>query len=468
MSESIKADVIINKLKEQANTILSAALGTTPLEAFNVGSKGNMPYYWQNPRNLQFNTKTYEWISSSLKADTTPIQLDGSFTNLYIQALSKISYSFSTGAQEHLSDVKGHATDLQGEVLRAWQENLGSLPSGDGQPIDLIAAEIASKWADPPTILQKIRDATNLNEVLNNVPASGAPVVPVFVEWLNAIGEVVPLLNNSTMGNAYVRRALAGAQSPTKDNGGLPLDNDKIVPKYEVSTQLSDIINGLKNESQAVKLSMTVTRATEDEFQVSVEGGANFSIPVLDLLTVEVGGKASYFHSDLATTDNETTVQMTFSGVTLVNFGPKDFEMPTQQNWFWKEPIREAIKNGDSDVSGFKFSPDPQIDFSNSGPFGYLMGVAISNYPSMVITVKSSSYEKIKTTFEQEASVGVSFLGIPLGIDVSESTYSRHVTTDEADKTVTITLNPPKKLLAGEAVDSVGWVLGVQPNYPAA
>jgi hypothetical protein len=96
------------------------------------------------------------------------------------------------------------------------------------------------------------------------------------------------------------------------------------------------------------------------------------------------------------------------------------------------------------------------------------MGAAISNYPSMEITVKSSSYQKIQQTFEQSASVGISFLGIPLGIGGRESSYSNKVTTSSTDSTVTITLNPPTELVAGSAVDSVGWVLGVQPDYPAA
>lgn len=468
MREIPQADEIINMLKEQANTILSAALGTTKLEAFSVGANGNMPYYWQDPRNLQFNSNTYNWIKSSLKAGAMPIQQDQIFTDLYIRALSSVSYSLSTSDQAKLNKAKEDATDQQAAVLRAWQDAFGSLPSGEGQPIDLISAEIASTWAVPPTTLPEIQQSVNINALLNNVPASGKPVVPVFANWLNAIGGAVSLENNTTMNTAYLARALAAAQTPTDANGGLKLNNDLVVPAYQVSTQLSDILNGLKNSSQSASLAMTVTRSTESEYQVNVEGGTSFSIPVLSLFSMNVGGNAHYFESDIATTDNETTVTMNFPGVTLVSFGPVPFDMSPSRNWFWMKPIRDAIKNGSSDVSGFKFSPDPQIDFSKSGPFAYLMGTAISNYPSMEITVKSSSYERIQKTFEQSASVGISFLGIPLGIGGSESSYSNKVTTNASESTVTITLNPPKELVAGSAVDSVGWVLGVQPDYPAA
>jgi hypothetical protein len=463
-----QADEIVNFLKEQANAVLSAMLGSTPLKSYNVGANGNMPYYWQDPRNLQFNANTYDWIKSALKAGVVPIQQDQVFTNLYIKALSCVSYSLSSADQAKLNEAKADATDQQGAVLRAWQDAFGSLPSGELQPIDLISGEIASKWAVPPTTLQEIQQSININALLNNVPASGKPVIPVFANWLNAIGSAVSLENNTTMNSAYVARALAAVQSPSDSNGGLKLNDNQTVPAYKVATQLSDILNGLKNSDQAISMKMKITRTSESEFQVNVEGGTSFSIPVFSLFSMNVGGNAHYFESEIATSENEITVVMTFPGVNLVSFGPEEFDMSPPRNWFWMTPIRDAIKNGNSDVSGFKFSPDPGIDFSKKGPFAFLMGAAISNYPSMEITVKSSSYQRIQQTFEQSASVGISFLGIPLGIGGRESSYSNKVTTSSTDSTVTITLNPPTELVAGSAVDSVGWVLGVQPDYPAA
>lgn len=463
-----QADIIVNQLKEQANAILSAVLGTTQLEAFVIGGKGNMPYYWQDPRNLQFNANTYDWIKSNLKSNAMPIQLDQVFTDYFIRALSSVNYSLSSADQVKLNKAKESATDQQGAVLQSWQDAFGSLPTGDGQPIDLIAAEIATKWAVPPTTLPEIQQSVNINALLNNVPASGKPVIPVFANWLNAIGSAVSLENNTTMNNAYLARALAAAQMPSDSNGGLKLNNDLVVPAYKVTTQLSDIKNGLANSSQAASMSMQVRRSTQSEYQINVEGSTGFSIPVLNFFTLDVGGDARYFESEIATTDNETTVNMNFPGVTLVNFGPVPFDMSPPRNWFWMEPIREAIKNGSNDVSGFKFSPDPQIDFTDKGPFAYLMGTAISNYPSIEITVKSASYQRIQKTFEQSASVGISFLGIPLGIGGKESSYSNQVTTNSTDSTVTIKLSPPQELIAGSAVDSVGWVLGVQTDYPAA
>jgi hypothetical protein len=466
--ESLDANVIIDALKAQANSILASALGSTPLESFNIGALGNLPYYWQDPRNLQFNAETYNWIDSNLKANTVPYQFDQNFVNEYIGVLSKISYSLSTADQAKLNQAQTNATNQQTAVLTAWQAAYGSFPAGSGQPIDNIAAQIATTWATPPTTLTAIQNSINPNVLLNNVPASGKPIIPIFANWLNAIGAAVSLENATTLNNAYLAKALAAAQTPTTANGGLTLDTNAVVPAYGVATPLANIINGLSNPSQAATLAMTVSRATSTDYQVTVQGSAGFTIPILDFLGISVGGSASYFENDMATTANQTTVNMSYPGVTLVNFGPTDFNMSTLQDWFYMEPILDAIQNGTQDVSGYKFSPACTVDFSANGPFGYLMGAAISNYPTMTITVTGSNYSQIATTFQQSASVGITFLGIPLGIGGSQSTYSSSVTTNASASSVTITLNPPPNLVAGQAVDSIGWVLGVQTNFPAA
>tara|TARA_R110002126_G_scaffold278004_1_gene424110 strand:+ start:13536 stop:14966 length:1431 start_codon:yes stop_codon:yes gene_type:complete len=476
MSNSTNATQIIDTLKTQANSVLSSAVGSSPLEAFNITSQGNFPYVWQNPSNLKFNAKTYNWIKGNLAAATSPYQfMAGSdFTNKYLQLASNIVWTLSKSDQAELNNAAAKATRQQAAVLNAWQSAFGSLPEGNA-PINDIANTIATTWADPATTLQDIQSALNLGKLLNKVPAAGAPVLPVFVNWLNALGSSVPLQNQVTMNNAYLARAVSAIQDPSAKNGGLTLDDGSIQPGYAVANQVADIENALANAGSSVDLSMTVTRSTSSEYEVKMSGSTGFSIPIFDFISVGVGADANYFSSDIATTDNQTSVDMTFPGVNLVNFGPDSFtQAGNTENWFWMDPIREAIANGYQngapvkDVSGYKWASQPPItDFSDSGPFGYLGGAAISGYPTIKITVKSDSYQRIQKTFEQSVSSSVSFLGIKLA-SASESTYSNNVTVDTASSTVTITMTPPASLVAGKVADSVGWILGVQPVFPAA
>jgi hypothetical protein len=471
MATETNAALIINALKANANETLSAALGATPLEAFNIGSNGNFPYSYTDTRDVTlFNKLTYEWISKNLKAlkaDADPRELDASFTNLYIKAITSISWGLSTADQAALNKASVGATQQAAAVQQAWIAAFGALPAGTS-PIDDIAGKIATDWANPATTLPDIQNAIDLDQLLHKKPAAGASVLPVFVNWLNAMSSVLSLQNSVSVNNAYLGRAKRAAQTPTADNGGLKLNDNTIVPAYAVSTAWNDILNPLKSGKPEVTLHMDVKRTTSNEFSVTVKGSAGVTIPILDLITIGVKGNASYFSSDLATTENMTTVDMTFPGVVLVNFGPVDFqESGASKYWFWMDPIREAIRNGDKDVSGYKFSPNPHIDFTTSGPFGYLMGVAMSSYPTMTITVKSANYHKIQQTFEQTVSLDVSFLGIKLASG-SESTYSNKVSVDASNQTVTITLSPPPELVAGTQNEARGWILGVQTNYPAA
>lgn len=471
-----QASTLIDELTKQARTILSSVLQNQKLVALDPGSQGEFPYVYQNTRNLLFNNLTYAWINSALKAGASPAQLDISlFTNKYIGVLSTVAYALSKADQATLVAAQRNANTQQAALLTAWQQAYGSIPPAQGslQPIDVIMNTIANQWANPATNLNAMQQARNLNALLNNTPASGQPIRPVLASYLAALGSSISLQNQYTMNNGYLQSALQAVQSaaagnPPLGNGGLQLDNNTTVPAYTVSPQPSDIVNALSDPSaNPINLQMTVTRTTASEFRVSVSGGGGFNIPVTSFFSVGVGGSASYFSDQIATSSNSVSINMTYTGCNLVNCGPLAYNMANGLGWAWFDPIRQAIQNGNKDVSGFKFASDPQTDFSTAGPFGFVDAVAISNYPSVEIVVKSSNYQSIQKVFQQQSSVSVSFLGIPLASS-TESTYSSSTTVDASSSTVTIKLSPPQSLVAGNTNQSVGWVLGAVLSYPCA
>lgn len=466
---------MIQGITAQANAILSQVL-QAPLQPLNCGSLGQFPYFYQNSTNLLFNHLTYNWINSSLVAGAVPAQLDTAlFSNQFINALSKVVYSLSKADQAQLVAAQKNASNQQLALLNAWKQAYGSLPASKPgmAPIDAITSIIASTWAVPATTLTAMQASTNLNALLNNTPASGQPIRPVLAAWLHAMATSIGLQNAVTMNNAYLAEALNSVQHPAvgnapQGNGGLAVDDNDTYPAYTISPDLSAIINSLSDPNATkIPLKMSVSRASQSEYQVSVNGGGSFTIPILDFLTLSAGGSASYFQDQIATSSNQVTIEMTFSGCNLVNFGPAPFDASTGNFWAYFDPIREAIRNGNSDVSGFKFSPDPGIDFSENGGFGYVNGVAIVNYPAISITVTSSDYQSILTTFQQTSSTAITFMGIPLA-SATESTYSSTASQGGTTNTVTITLSPPQSLVAGNINTSVGWVLGAELTYPCA
>jgi len=464
-----EAPEIIDALKEQATTLLSSVL-KEPLTDFDATALGNFPYYYLNPNNLQFNAKTYDWISAALTANATPVTLGEPFVNIYTQALASVGYKLSKADQAALNAAQKAATNQQMALLTLWTSIYGPVAAtSKQQPIDIIMSTIATTWASPATDLYTIQRAKNLAKLLNKTPASGQPVLPVFANYLNALGSSISLQNATTMNTGYLSTVLDNVQDATADNGGMLLDDSATTyhPAYAVSTPLSDIINGLSATSNKIELNMTVTRSSKSQVEINIEGGARFKIPIASFLTLSVDGSASYFSDTIATTSNTISVRMTFTGVTLVNYGPASFNVATGLKWSWMKPITDAIRNGSKDVSGFVFSPKPGIDFSEGGPFSFLTGVAISNYPSVEITVQSKSYESIKETIKQTVSLGISFLGISLG-GGSESTYSHNASSSSSSSTVTITLDPPADMIAGTNESARAWVLGAETSYPGA
>ena len=463
----------------RARSCIGSALGTTALSGFAVGAKGLFPYYYQNPRDLSFNPKTYDWISSGLLAGTNPVQLSGVFTNEFITLITKMSYTYSSADQSIVNEAATKAQSQGADVLRTWQSNMGPYPTGTGLPINLILAEIQSKWSNPapgksePT-LQEIRDSRDIGRLLSKAPPSGGPVLKVLSNYLNALGTAIGLTNSLSFNTGVLQSMKDGINFPDPANGGLKLTapvgttDAPVVPRYNVATQLPDIQNGLANKSQAANLSMSVSRSSSDEYSVDIKGHAGLSFG-LGFLGFSLGGSASYFQDHIATESNTTTVEMSFPGVTLVNFGPADLTLAgVRQNWFEMAPIKEAIKNQGKDVTGFHFDTPPTIDLSANGPFGYLQGAVISSYPTMVITVKSSEYERIEKDVTTETHFGASFLGIPIGAQGTATTHSKSVKVDAATQTVTITLNPPLTENATVLEDSTAWLLGVQAVHPAA
>lgn len=465
------AAALIDALKEQANQILSQALGTRELVGFDITSAGNFFYSWQDSANVQlFNDPTFQWINGNLNGAATPLTFDGTFTNVFLQAISSISYSLSSADQAALTKASLAASQQAAALQNQWLTSFRAFPAGDGTPIDAIATEIATKWASPPTDLPTMQNALDLTQLLNKAPASGQQIIPLVTNWLNALSSAVSLQNSVSLNNAYLRRAKAAIQSPTLANGGMTLNDTamSIVPAYSVTTPVSTIENSLNGGSPVVTLQTSVQKTSSDKATVNIKGGASFDIPIASFLSIGVGGGTNYFSDKLVSSDSETTVEMTFPGVNLVTFGPALFRQSgSSLDWFWMQPVADAIRNTGKDVSGYKFSPMPSIDFSEGGGFGYLGGVVVSAYPTIKITTKTSNYASVEQSFEQNSSLSVSFLGIQLG-SASEATSNVSTSVDASQSTVTIEISPPAQAVAGTLNNAQAWVLGVLPVYPGA
>jgi hypothetical protein len=444
------------------------------LEPFGVSSLGNFPYYWEVPSNLLFNPKTYVWISAGLKRNANPVELDQPFTNTYIDALAPLVYELSESDSQQLEQARSKITTQQGQLLAAWRQSFGSLPPSK-QPIDTILATISQEWASPPTTLQEMQDSLSLSSMLNKTPASGKAILPALANYLAAIGDSVSLLDAVTRNNGYKAMARRAAQCPSSDNGGLQIDGQSnLVPKFVVNTPLQEIVQGLNSATPRNSLTrkMSLRRSSRNEYDVSPRDGPGTAIPLTvpttEFLRISRDAKTDVLSDLIATDGNPVDVDVSFTGVTMVYFGPAPFSQATRTDWYWMTPITNAIANrGKTNVTGFKFRPDPGIDFGKTGPFGFLTAVAISKNPSLRVATRRANYQEIARTLEAAGPAALSFLGKPMGSLGEKRGYEVSVTTDSRKEAVQLNFSPSAQI-ADDTVDSTAYVLGVQTNYPAA
>jgi hypothetical protein len=468
-------EVILKQNRSTPSRVVTLQLSTdkkiqAPFQPFQVGSLGNFPYYWQNPDNLSFNSKTYQWISSSLKAGRFPVQLSQPFTNLYIAALSKVNYSLSNSDQSQLNQAQSNIINQQGALLKAWQTAFGTIPdrTETQQPIDIIFDTITQTWASPSITLSQLQISHDINGLLNNVPMSGKSILPVLVNYLNALQSSVTLINAATMNRGYLQQAMAAVQTPSTTNGGVSTSDGRVQPAYQIDTPLENILQSLNStdRSKIVTLSMSVISTGGNSYSIQLNDGTTETLRMADFLNIYNEHGIDLFRELLLSDRDKAIVDVTFKGVTTVNFGPVYFSRSSNTHWYWMPPIEEALNNGDKDISGFKFSPKPQIDFSKSGPFGFLTSAVISKQVSLKITAKCANYSSIAEKIKSLGSAHFDFLGMP--IDTASETspgYQPSVSIDEKDTSLIITLEPFQKK-AMDSMNSTAFVLGVQTNYP--
>ena len=411
-------------------------------EPFSAGELGNFPYYWEDPMNLRFNALTYEWIGSGLKHCARPIQLDGVFTNRFMGALLSISYGLSTTDQQKLTASQAAITESQHNLLLAWQEAFGTLPTdlAGNPPINLIMEEVVVNWANPPVTLQKILKKQDVRSVLNKVPDRAEPVLCPLRQYLTNIGKDLPLLNSVAYNNGLLRRALAALQSPVTENGALLLNNGNFVPAFTILTPVADIVEGLTTTapSRTARLKLTLTPQAGDGVSLSINDGQNVAIEGEKLLTLSDREGGQVYTSGLPAGGQQSTISAEFTGVTTVIFGPVSFSPTTYQHWFWTDPITEALRIGQSDETGFRFAPALPSGLSVGG-LSCLTGLLISNNPAITVVTNAQIAEHTANVINSGNVGDLCFIGRNIS---AHTPYSAMLGAEATSDGVALRLQP--------------------------
>lgn len=433
-------------------------------QPFVVGAQGNFPYYYLNPANNLFNTKTYEWIAANLRANSSPTQLDNSFfTNLFIDVLSKVNYTLSP-ADQQATEKHNLALEkkLRTLIFDRWINVFGKLPKPtNGASFDFIGDTILNRWSNPPVTTAQIKNAHRPLKLINQMPEGTVQIVQGYIQWIQLYSQIIETLETVTRNRAYLANALRALQSPSEKNG-MPLDDGSFRPSYTFKTPLNDIISGL-NQDNEIAFDLVVRLDRENQYKVSIKNGATENYITNQFLQMIGQTKLDYFKTYFVGADFNTKIHLQFKGITQVEYAPTAFDLVNQQNWYWIAPIVAACQNGSKEITGFKFSPTPQVEFSSKGSFGFLTKVAIAKSVFFTISIVTDDYLTIAKRLRNSGYLETIFLNIPLG---KVSLTTQNIDVNHTEKSLMVKFSVP--LTSKNLVDSVAYVLGVETIYPVA
>lgn len=380
-----------------------------------------------------------------------------SFSSLYLQVLQATTYVLSQADQNTIRTDQQNAQTSIIAVISAYEQAFGTITSAQQQS------------AVPPSKIGYIQQqVTKLyGGDITKAPSSLNSFKIAYQTYEVQAAQSFQLLDRSSKANLLLDTIRANLQTPTAENGGLQTGPSTFQAGYQVPAQ-AQIDAGLRNDNNAITITVDVSSFSSHEAKGSVEGGAGFDVPVFDLFSVDVGGSTSYDWSQALSSGSTMSVEITWKGVTVIGVVPEVFDN-AHTGWYSDLVLSEAVGNmgkGDA-VTGFQVQGSEFVGtFGEGQAFSRLQSVLVSQVPTMAITFTNADSAALASTFKEQSSVSVDLFGfIPLG-HVSQSYEVSDVTQNAEEGSITITFGPSPAAAAEDSFDYTAYLLAGVPAYP--
>jgi hypothetical protein len=408
--------------------------------------------------NAYWNPATLDDFDSLLVTDPdgfTSLSNGSRLSTLYSQMLSDTYYSFSQSDAKAINDAATTASANIASVARAYENAGGTYPSPlpFGGKIAYIIQNITSLYGD----------YTKMPPALNELRVA----MSAFVVAAN---RSYVLLQRAEAANLRTANAIANILKPTAQNGGQQTGDASFSVGFtpEKLPSANQLIDGLNTESNAVKVSISISNFSQDTASVSIESGSSFTIPVFGLLDISVSSKTKYDWTKTVTRESSVSIEMTYPGVTVVHASPTALSADSTKGWYDDFLISEIAKNiGNPDVTGYKLqSAEFDDDFGVGKAFSRLKTFVISRQPTIKMTFSKVDVVQVSSYFSENTDVKVSLFGfINLG-SVSRTYAVSNVEIDASESTFSVTFGQPDVSGTIPPEQQVAYVLGGVPSYP--
>ncbi len=464
-------------------------------------SNAQASFYYKDLTTGDINTALYNnLLDQRIEGTTSEFGVDevelaqNSFISDYNSVYLKLMFQLSTkdqATQQQNDANTAKAVRALTPLWNAWvqamkQKEIPELDKDTKIALIQITNTLQTIWVSEDYI-EVLKDDpsypyTNLNnfdKIFGEIPASVSKQMRTYIVDIYSAqgkgGVISAMVANATQTIAGI---INNVQNPDESNGGMNLTGDNAyVPGLMFAPNDPLAVVGALGQNPPTGTFQYTANITKSEkttlnFQASVGGGIN--IPILSFFSLGLSGGASgsIFQEDFAGSKYSVKVVVNNPTVNpIVTINPQLYNISTRKGWMSTSPVKEAIKNGkNTDVTGYRFTSEPNFNFAEGGDFGYINSLVLSQFLELSMTFEECNSKDVKNYFEQHASAGISFLGIKLG-GASESSSHSYEYSDETNTSITVTLKPNEPGYTPGTVDineSLCQLVAVGVEYPFA
>lgn len=423
-------------------------------------------FYWgiQFGPNNYYNEKALKQINlQAIEGSNGMLTIaNANFTTLDNSILGDIVFDFNQADKQALQQDQANNDSQIQAVINSWETDMGA---------PITAAQMQS--AVPPTKIGYIQaQVVKLwNNNVDNIPTSLQSFKAAYQTYEVSAAVSWRLLSQSAAANERLAAARANSKTATAANGGLPIAAGVFYQPFGPFPTQNKINGGLQTLTNTASVDIDLSNFSSTASKFSVDGNVGFSIPILDFMSIDVGGSASYTLDKYASSQTTLKMTITYEGVTIVGTPLTDSNLSTDntKGWYTNDVLSQAIGNTQQTQTGYslKGSQYPVDEYFGPGKkFSRIKTWVLSQQPTISMLFCGVETSEVVSDFKENTSVSVRLFGIFNIGSVSQSYEVKKVDSKSIEGCVKVEMGPALVVGSTPAADVTAYVIGGVPSYP--
>jgi hypothetical protein len=327
------------------------------LMPFEQQSIGGFAWFWNISGAMNLQTYNLMNAATAYNPDTGAIRASAtSVTNAALAIYRALQYRLSGADNTSLSKSQTNAATQANHVVEMWN-SCGQPQITDAQlkeagvntRQDYIVYQFLKKYsADGKVTRFDFSRSRDPSELFPNMPSSLAPVLSAVAQYIAATADVQTILDNQMSGTWLKNQLVNALQTPLAANGAITTKdatsgNPGLLPAWTPQQSTTDLQGDL-DQGGSFTITLNVTKEDSTKVKVSVNGKGGGTVPI-NFLSFSGNAGASYNSFSEQGSGTSVDIQLTYTGVGVVNFAPLSFNQSSLQGWYEPNLIAQAYEN---------------------------------------------------------------------------------------------------------------------------